>query len=228
MTSYTTTKNSLAGHREVTIQLARAPIVPDVQQVLLGFFEAAVARGTRFAAGQTLQIGWSLLRLCDRPDGTLGVQERELSPDVTWTESVDRALADLWMQKAIGVSLGLHDDLVFPRQDDAALVADCAMDADELVMTRLPVTELPEGFSGWMLACTQDHDHGERHMVPLLAIAATKPGLVQLLALPHEVAVLVLYKKVDAGHARIEPHVFRGTDELVPAEGSYLAALQQR
>ncbi len=197
--------------------------------MLIHYFEAAVTRGTKFLAGQTVQIGWSLLKLCDRTDGTLGVQERELTPEVMWVEQVDRALVDVWLQKEIAASVGLTDALAFPRQDDSALVAACATTNTQLVLTRLPDEELPADFSGWMLACAEDHAHGDRKQMSLLGVAAMQPGLVQLLALPHGTSVLVLYlEKANApeGMLRIEPHVFRDGKEIVPARGTYLAALQ--
>jgi hypothetical protein len=227
--AHRTTKCTAAGHREVTIQVTKPPPITDLHQMLINYFEASVARGTKFLAGQTVQIGWSLLKLCERADGTLGVMERELTPDVMWVEQVDRALVDVWLQKEIAASVGLLDGLAFPRQDDSALVAECAMKKTQLVLTRLPDEDLPDEFSGWMLACAEDHDHGERKQLSLLGLAAMQPGLVQLLALPHGTSVLVLYlEKANApeGMLRIEPHVFRDGEELVPARGTYLAALQ--
>jgi len=227
--AHRTTKCTAAGHRELTVQVSKQPPIADLHQMLIHYFEASVARGTKFLPGQTVQIGWSLLRLCDRSDGTLGVQERELTPEVQWTEQVDRAIVDVWLQKEVAASVGLIDHLVFPRQDDIAFVADCALKKAQLVMTRVPDDELPDGFSGWMLACAEDHDHGDRRQVPLLGVAAMQPGLVQLFALPHGTSVLVLYvEKPDApeGMLRIEPHVFRDGEEIVPQRGSYLAALQ--
>lgn len=226
--AYRTTKCTAAGHREVTLQLSKPPPLTDMHQMLINYFEAAAARGTRFLPDQTVQIGWSLLRLVDREDGTLGVQERELTPNVKWTEQVDRAIVDVWLQKEVAMSVGMLDELTFPRQDDTALVADCALAKTQLVMTRLPDQDLPQGFSGWMFACAAEHDHGDRKQVPLLAIAAIQPGLVQLLALPHGTSVLVLYvasPDTPEGMLRIEPHVYRGSQEIVPVPGSYLAAL---
>lgn len=229
MQAHRTTKCTAAGHREITIQVTKPPPITDLHQMLVDYFEASVSRGTEFLPGQTVQIGWSLLKLCDRVDGTLGVMERELTPDVMWVEQVDRALVDVWLQKEIAASVGLLDALAFPRQDDNALVAACAMKKTQLVLTRLPNEDLPDGFSGWMLACAEDHDHGDRQQLSLLGVAAMQPGLVQLLALPHGTSVLVLYvEKANApeGMLRIEPHVFRDGEEIVPARGTYLAALQ--
>lgn len=229
MQAHRTTTCSAAGHKELTIQLAKPPPLADLHEFLLRYFEAAVARGTKFLPGQTVQMGWSLLKLCDRDDDTLGIQERTLTPDVGWEEQVDRALVDMWLQREVGASVGLVDELAFPRQDDVALVARCAIESPELVMTRLGKADLPDGFSGWMLACTEDHDHGERAQLPLIGVAALKPGLVQLFALPYDTSVLVLYRETAGapdGMLRIEPHVFRAGAELVPQRGSYLAVLQ--
>ncbi|HLL22586.1 MAG TPA: hypothetical protein VK427_10660 [Kofleriaceae bacterium] len=229
MQLHRTTSCTAAGHREVTLQLAKPSPLPDLHRILIDYFEAAVSRGMRFLPNQTIQLGWSVLRLCERDDGTLGVEERALAPEVTWIEAVDRALADVWTQREIARSVGLADALAFPYQDDRALVANCVLEATELVMTRVSGDDLPAGFSGWMLACARDHDHGERAYVPLIAVATMQPALVQLLALPHDTSVLVVFRWKPSGPSgamRIEPHIFRRGEEIIPAAGSYLAALQ--
>ena len=177
MQTYRTTRCAGHGHRELTVQIAAPSPIPAAQQILIQYFEGAVAAGTTFAPGQTVRLGWATLRLCDRDDGTLGVEERERGPAARWIESVDHALADVWTQREIVSSVGLLDRIAFPGQDEAAMVADCALDADALVMTRIDGDDLPATFSGWTLACAAEHDHGERHIVPLLAIAAKLPAL---------------------------------------------------
>ncbi|MBA3453751.1 MAG: hypothetical protein H0T42_11720 [Deltaproteobacteria bacterium] len=229
MQQHRTTRCASHVHREFTIQTAEASPIPDVAQILIDYFEDGVAHGTKFLPGQTVRLGWSVLRLCERSDGTIGVEERELTPRPTWTESVDRALADAWYQKEVCASVGLLEELTFPLQEDDVMVADCAMTADAILMTRFPDDDLPDGVSGWSLCCAENHDHGERSFVPLIAIAANRPGLVQFLALPHDIVVLIDHvkaKDAPAGTKRILPTVFRGGDELTPVAGSYLAALQ--
>jgi hypothetical protein len=131
----------------------------------------------------------------------------------------------VWLQREIVSSVGLLDRLAFPGQDEAAMVADCVLNADVLVMSRLEGEDLPATFSGWALTCAADHDHGERHIVPLFAIAVELPALVQLLALPRGTSVIVGLREA-AGGRRVDPHVFLNGEELAPAPGSYLAALQ--
>jgi hypothetical protein len=222
-----TTQCASHGHREFTIQLTRQPPIPNVHLMLVNYFEGAVASGTKFLPEQIVRIGWAVLKLRDRDDGTIGVQERELTPDEKWTESVDRALKDTWLQKEVCASVGLVDELTFPTQDEAVMVADCAIDAPVIVMTRFPKEDLPENVSGWAMCCAEDHDHGERSFVPLLAVAANQPGLVQFLALPHDLTVLIEW--LDApdvpGMRRLAPTVFRHGEPLPFVPGSYLAAL---
>jgi hypothetical protein len=216
-------------HPEFTIQFTQPSPIPGVERMLLEYLERSVEHGTRFSPGQTIRLGWATLRLCARSDATIGVQERELTPAVAWTESVDRALRNTWYQREIVDSVGLLREIDFPSHDDGVLLADCASNATAVVMTRLPADDGTRGFSGWSIACAEEHDHGERFVVPLLAVAAKQPALVQLLALPRGTVVLAMFRAksgVPPELLRIEPHVYLGDEEIEPKPGSYLAALQ--
>lgn len=228
MIQHRTTQCTAHGHREFTIQLAKAPPIPDAHRMLIGFLEDGVAGGATFLPGQIVRIGWALLRLKEREDGTLGVEERELVPDITWVEQVDRALRDTWFQKEVCASVGLLEQLTFPHQDEAVMVADCALEAETVLMTRFPAEGLPEDVSGWALCCAEEHDHGERTFVPLIAVAANQPGLVQFFGLPHDTLVFVEFvEHADApGAKRIRPTIYRNENELPTVAGSYLAALR--
>src|SRR5262245_37571016 len=137
MQRHRTTKCSAKGHREFTIQFAKESPIPGAQDTLLSYFESSVGGGTQFRPGQTVLLGWSVLKLCERADGTIGVQERDLTPEVQWTETVDRAVHDVWFQKEVCASVGLLEEMTFPRQDHDALVADCAMEGEPVVITHL-------------------------------------------------------------------------------------------
>lgn len=228
MQSYRTTGCEKFGHREFTIQLEEEPPVPDLHKILIDFFEEGVAAKTVFSPGETVNVGWSVLQLCDRDDGTIGVQERELTPDVQWTEQVDRALVDTWFQREVAASVNLIDELDFPSQDDAVMVAKCAENAMNVVLARHPKETPDDNISGWSLVCTEKHDHGERKFLPLIAIAALKPSLVQFLALPADTVVLALYGEksgAPTGQLALQPYVLRGGEKVEPNPGSYLDAL---
>lgn len=203
-------------HPEFTLQLAHT-LVPGVERMLLSYLESAVARGTRFEPGQTIQIGWGTLRVLARRDGTLGFEER--ADHESWTETVDRTLHQTWYQKEVAASVGLADRLAFPRQDQAVMVAECTLGANSWLLTRLPSDDTR--FSGWSIACTDDHDHGDRAFPSLLALTADMPFLAQFLALPTGAAVAVM------GPGRIRALAFLDGEDLTPAPGSYLAALNR-
>jgi hypothetical protein len=211
---FRTTGCAQQGHPEFTLQLART-LVPGIERTLLSYLEAEVARGKRFEPGQTVQLGWGTLRVIDRRDGTLGLQERT-DPE-TWTETVDQTLHQTWYQKEVASSLGLADRLAFPRQDQAAMVSRCTLGASSWLLTRLDAGD--ERFSGWSVACTEKHEHGERAFPPLIVLAARLPFVTQFLALPTGAAVLVM------GPGRIRAHAWLDGNELTPRPGSYLAAL---
>jgi hypothetical protein len=216
--TFRTTACAQHRHPEFTLQLART-VVPGVERMLLSYLESAVARGTRFKPGQIIQLGWGTLRVLARRDGTLGLEERA-DPE-RWMETVDRTLHQTWYQKEVADSLGLAERLAFPRQDQAVMMAECTLGASSWLLTRLPSDDTR--FSGWSIACTDEHDHGERAFPPLLALTADMPFLAQFLALPTGTAVLVMGR----GPGRVRAHAFLDGEELTPAPGSYLAALNR-
>jgi hypothetical protein len=214
LTTFRTEGCTQHGHPEFALQLGKT-VVPGIERMLLSYLEGAVARGTRFEPGQTIQIGWGTLRVIARRDGALGLEER-VDPE-TWAETVDRTLHQTWYQKEVASSLGLAERLQFPRQDHAAMVSKCAMEASSWLLTRLEADDAR--FSGWSIACTEDHDHGDRAFPPLLAVVMRLPFVTQFLALPPGAAVLVM------GPGRIRAHAWLDGKELTPVAGSYLAAL---
>lgn len=182
-----TTTCTAHGHRELTLQLATLPV--GLESVLLDYFESAVAAGTTFTPDQTVQLGGAILRVCEREDGTLGLEERTLDPTPTWIEEVDRALLTIWRQREVVAGIGLLERITFASEDQTAMVADCVFGPGPIVMSRLGTPDAPADFSGWAIACSSDHDHGERTFVPLRALAAKLPVVVPFLALPMGASV---------------------------------------
>jgi hypothetical protein len=217
-----TTYVTRSGTREMSFQLAEPPLVANLERFLLDYFERQLTSGTSFLPGQIIQLGWTLLRVTERADGTLGVQQRERVPEMPWLDTIDRALSDLWLQREVCASVGLDPE--FPREDETALVTACADDAASLRMSRL-IRKNPD-LAGWAVTCADTHDHGPGELVPLIAIAANLPAVVQLLALPYGLTVEVDYRPIGDGRSRIAPRVLRGASELEPRAGSYLAALR--
>lgn len=217
MNTFVTTACTGHGHPEVAITFVEPPIVPHGERLLLGYLENAVAKGTRFEPGQTLGLGGHLLRFKQRADGTLGLEEPVPAPKETWIEAVDRTVREVTFQRWVNESFEL--ELAFPPVRASVMVSRCSEDADAVVLTRVDAGDTPKSWSGWSLSCTQDHDHGERFTLPLLALSALRPTLVPFLALPMGSVVVAT-----SGPA----HVFLDGKELSPKPGSYLQVLNER
>lgn len=216
---FVTTRCGAANHPEITLQFRDQQPVP-VERMLLGYFENGVAAGRRFLPGQTVQLGWATLRLCERSDGTIGVEERE---GADWVESCDRSLMQTWVQKEVCQSLGLAEEMSFPRQDQMAIACDEAHLADRWLLTRDQPQD--DGDSGWFIGCFKEPAHNHERPEALLAPALIQlverlPFVTQFLALPPGSQVFV-----DGTAERIRPRVFMNGQPLQPLAGSYLEAL---
>lgn len=220
---YRTTGCAAHGHREFTLAFAHDVPVPGLERMLLGYFEGAVAQGTQFKPGQTVQLGWATLRLTQRADDTLGVLEPDLKHELKWVESVDQSLLDTWRQKEVLESLGLTARADFPRQALQAIVCSRVWEAEAFVLGRAEATSATD--SGWFVGCTDEaHDHQEPEaltVVPLIEIAVRLPPLTQFLALPSGTDV------VASGPGRVRARVFVDDAEVTPKAGSYLASLNE-
>ena len=166
-------------------------MVPDLEQGLMRFLEEGVARGTRFAAGETLRYGWATLRLKQRGDGTLGIEEQSSKDgEDSWDEFVDRTLMQVWYQNEVGRSLHVEDRLDFPAQGQAAVFCTRVEEVQRWFLAR---HEMPDPFSGWHLCCAdKQHDHDSDSNVlaaELLHLTARFPFVTQFLALPVETVV---------------------------------------
>lgn len=221
MLEFRTTRCSAHGHPELTIRFGREVPVPGLERMLLGYFEEQVARGTKFLAGQTVQIGWATLRLMQRQDGTLGVLEPDLRGELKWIESVDQSLFETWRQKEILDSVGLAERAAFPRQALMAIVCTKAWDSPTLMLARTEPTGPTD--SGWFIGCADEaHDHQQPDAlvaVPLIEVAVRLPPLTQFFALPPGVDALVI------GPGRVRARLYLDGEELPVRAGSYLAAL---
>lgn len=221
MKTFVTTRCAAAGHPEFTLVFRGEPPVPDLEKSLLDYFETAVAGGTTFKAGQTVQLGWATLRLMQRDDGTLGVLEPDLGDSLKWHEGVDQSLYETWKQKEVLSSLELLPQADFPRPALHAVVCTQLFDAPAKMLGR---TEPHSGTdSGWFIGCFDDaHDHQREDaltVAPLVEIAARVPQLVQFFALPVGVDLVV-----SPGELR----VFVDGEARAPRPGSYLQAIGGR
>ena len=224
MTEFRTSACTAHQHPEFTLRFLRDVPVPGLEKLLLGYFENAVASGTKFKAGQTVQLGWATLRLTQREDGTFGVLEPDLKTELKWIESVDQSLLETWRQKEVLESVGLLEQASYPRQALQAVVCSRVWDAAAFMMGRTAASAPTD--SGWFVGCMDEaHDHqtpDALSVVPLIEIAVKVPPLTQFFALPEGSDVVV------TGPGRVRARVFFEGKELQPRESSYLSALNRQ
>lgn len=224
MTEFRTTRCAAFQHSEFTLRFLSEVPVPGLEKMLLGYFENAVAEGSRFKPGQSVQVGWATLRLTQREDGTLGVLEPDLKTELKWIESVDQSLLETWRQKEVLDSLGVLERADFPRQALQAVVCSRTFEAPAFMMGRTAPSTPSD--SGWFVGCMDEsHDHQLAEalsVVPLIEIAVKVPPLTQFFALPQGTDVVV------SGPGRIRARVFVEGEEVKPREGSYLDALNRQ
>lgn len=214
------------GHREITLQLTEPLPVPGLEQMLMSFFELRVAKGAKFEPGQVVQFGGASLRMVQRADGTLGVEELVPALKATWRESVDRALMTTWTQNEIVRSVGLEAQLSFAR--DVSTVTACKRVLEEPGVFLSRSAPANEQDSGWFVGCL-DASHAHRDAENLEAMVVAKLALVcapavQFLALPVGCEVVV---RARPGGGRVTAEVALEGKQLAPSPGSYLELLNR-
>ncbi|MEW1739658.1 hypothetical protein AB0346_27290 [Nocardia beijingensis] len=215
--SFRTTSCASHGHPEFTV-LCTEPRLPGMENWLLSYLESTVAAGTRYQPGETIRVGWNLVRVRGRADGTLGLAERTDAQN--WAEQVDRTLRDVWYQREVAAGVGLADHLDFPGEDQQAIVSSCGLESPVLVLART-ATDDPE-FSGWSVECFEDHAHRASYYTTLLELATAMPFAVQFFALPAATTVLIESPEITPT-GTIRPHIVDAEGvEMYPIPGSYL------
>jgi len=175
------------GHPEFRLTYDQNLMLESDVVALVLRLESSVANGHHYADGDVLQIGWMRTRLVARPDDTLAVWE----PDMVffpahWIESVNHSLIHLRLHTGVVASFPTQTEILFPTQDDNALVSEDLGESDSLTMYR---REPGEDFSGWHL-CAGIHDAESvdpallRPLSLYEVITQLEPRLLPYLSLP--------------------------------------------
>ncbi|MFM0418335.1 immunity protein Imm33 domain-containing protein [Paraburkholderia aromaticivorans] len=208
-------------HPECEIRVS-SPAIPEVDIAwLLGFIESYIASGARLNIGETMQIGWMLVRIEEGRAGALRLTEPDMrSFPVHFIDSVDHTLLHLRNQNDVVRSLSLATDPLFPSLRQSAVVHVNYKHANSVSMKR----EVADGLSsGWVITDTQDlaglRDPARFLTTSLYQLGLDRPELIKFFALPPMLEV-----SVDNGRTRVcGPN---GALSLVP--GSYLSELSRR
>jgi hypothetical protein len=174
------------------------PVVENyLAQQLESFFawlESEVATGKRFLPDQTVQVGWSQLKIFQRDDGTLGLLEPDFkSMPMVFVDSVSKTLEHTLEQKSVVESLGLEARLDLPLLTKSATMCTNFGTTPEILLSRTS----PMGFdSGWFFGCAKtEHDHqsGDNFRRLSLYEAAVRldERIIPYLGLPSGVEILI-------------------------------------
>ncbi|CAE6837621.1 hypothetical protein [Paraburkholderia nemoris] len=198
------------------------PAIPGVDITwLLGFIESYIASGIRLNIGETMQIGWMLVRIEQGRAGALRLTEPDMkSFPVNFIDSVDRTLLHLRNQNDVVRSLSPVIDPHFPSLRQSAVVHVNYKHATALSLKR----KVAEGASsGWVITDTEDSagscDPARFLTTSLYQLGMDRPELIKFFALPPMLEVSINNHRTCV----CGPN---GALSLIP--GSYLSELNRR
>jgi hypothetical protein len=160
---------------------------------LLGFFESEVRRGIKFQAGQTVQVGWMLVKLVADPSGDLEIWEPILDAmPIEWIKGATSTFRHFTLQREACSQLGVEPE--FPSLLQSGVVsARFLTDSGEFTMSR----DDPMGSdSGWAFTRVHERDLGGRHH-SLFEVGVFDRMIIPFLALPSGVLVRASNEHID-------------------------------
>jgi hypothetical protein len=161
--------------------------IPQVDvDVLVSFLEQSVQGGTRYEDGQIIEFGSMLFRLVTSDD-SLTLQEPDLRTiPISWTDGITNSMKLLRLQKDIGESVALEDELDFPSIRCSLLVgADLAEGLDTLVLERSESDGLDSGWFVGRLDTEIDYnDPANLRRISVYQAILDAPHIAGFLALP--------------------------------------------
>jgi len=142
---------------------------------LINYFSDQVRDGISFKAGQTVQVGWALLKFADGGDGELTVCEPDFSSmPVHWVAGSNRVTRHLLLQREVCDQIG--EEPCFPSMIQPGVVS------PTFVSGRSAFT-MSRDDEGWLFK--SDDDEGERaELCSLYAVGIERTAVIPFLALP--------------------------------------------
>lgn len=179
------------GHPDVVVTVADP--LDSVAAWLPEWFVDRVAARVQFAAGQTLEVGWSLLKLAARDgeategaaaDGELVLLEPDFAAMPTqWVAGASETVRTLAVQRAVCGALGVEPDFPSLRQALQIPTAHPWRDLGRFAMGRHADNpeHAPASDSGWAFAAEPDATFTR---ISLYEAALSNRAIVPFLALP--------------------------------------------
>lgn len=147
---------------------------------LLDYIESNVAAGTRFAAGETVQVGWVTVMMEEAEPGLLEVMEPDFaSMPVAWVPGAGNTLRFLTIQQQVCRQAGLDSD-------HASMLHPAAISPGFLANPpafRLSRESDYGKLAGWQCRARGDAD-GESALCSLYQVACSVPAIIPFMGLP--------------------------------------------
>lgn len=214
---FTTSRCASFGHAEFRFKVDDARVIePDVTW-FTKTLEDWVSEGARFSDGETIQIGWGLMKVRAASDRTLNLLEPDYeSMPIEWVDTVSSTLVHLRLQKDVSQSFFDSDATNFPSLRFHGIVCSQLKVAEGIVMERFEGTP-PD--SGWFIGCDDDDHHqdsSELIRISLYEAVLRNPKALSFLALPVGTSL---------GASSDGISLYFGDELLPPKQGSYIEQL---
>lgn len=186
MPQYKTTSLSQFGHPEMVVDVSQE--YASSVKWHFSYLESCVRDGTVFKPGETLKIGWMIVKLVARQDGTIEFWEPSFEQmPIKWRLGLNRTFQDLMVQSEICKKLNTEPS--FPSILDVGLLSDALIDGRfEFLMSRDVSSEKE---CGW---CFVELDYNDLSIsyCSLFEIAVNRPMVIPFLAIPQICSVKFL------------------------------------
>lgn len=191
MNEYRSNVNGIHEHPNFVLALATELDVG--ADWLFGYLEGEVRNGVIFRAGQTIQIGWMLIKLVADDGGDLEIWEPSFGAmPIEWVRGATNTFRYLTLQREVCSQVGV--DPTFPSLTQSGVVSmNFLAERGDFVMSR----DDPEFLdSGWVFTVKNEVGFGAGHS-SLFEIASFEPKVIAFLALPASVSVHVSDGEID-------------------------------
>lgn len=205
------------GQPEVALEWSGNDSLDPWGRNLLQWIETEVAQGRKFLPDQTVQYGWSIMKVRQDSDEMISLSEPDFtSMPIVFVNSVSNTLLHTMLQKFVAESVNAEDAMNFPSLRQSCIVCSKFGDQQGLVAERQQPSN--ERDSGWFFGCQQpDHSHNTPNELQLKSLyecaACVDSRVIPFLALP-------VGFRVDLRGERIT--VSRSGDVVPIKSGSYL------
>lgn len=214
-----TTQNCKAhGHLELALAYDPAQVLESDVRWFASTLEWMVGSGSRFGAGESVQLGWSALWVSEMEDGVLGFEEPDMrSMPVMRQPGLTQTLRHLRLHKDVVESVLPADAAAFPSFRQACLVCTRLASSAGFIMDRQNPADAD---SGWFIGCRdKDHSHNQPDNLEKVSLYEAAivhcPAALPYLALPA--GILVAFDRM--------PTIFKDRQALNLRRGSFLDRL---